>query len=67
MRIVLPTTIFLLLSICVSQVVQPLSIARFDPWDESDFREQNLDLIAACPQPYENVSKECLSAMDVRF
>ena len=66
-RFVLATAILLFLSICVSQVVQALTIARIDPWHESDFTEQNLDLIAACPQPHENDSEECLRAMGVRI
>ena len=66
-RIVLSTAILLFLSICVSQVVQALTIARIDPWHESDFTEQNLDLIEACPQPHENDSEECLRGMDVRI
>ena len=67
MRIVLSTTILLFLTICGSQVVQAWTIVRIDPWIESEFREQNLDLIEACPKPHENVSEECLRAMDARF
>ena len=51
----------------MSQVVQAWTIVRIDPWIKSDFREQNLDLIEACPEPHENVSEECLRAMDARF
>ena len=66
-RIVLSTAILLFLLICGSEVVQAWTIVRIDPWIESDFREQNLDLIEACPEPHENVSEECLRAMDARF
>ena len=67
MRMVPSIAILLFLTICGCQVVQALTMVRIEPWNESDFTEQNLDLIEACPESHENVSEECLRAMDARF
>ena len=66
-RVVQSTAILLFLTICSRQVVQAWTIVRIDPWVESNYTEQSLNLIEACPDPSENVSEECLSAMDIRF